>query len=139
MAYLFDLRRTKVGEERDGPLCGSALRRQPLPDSISTTVAESWSASLRRSIKQATFLMCRRPARRDDQLVSAMISGYCCAAHWFASSLGKTNRPTITCIEDLIETRRSVVHRRSPAPAKTADQLKPGLAKVGEQHPPCRV
>jgi hypothetical protein len=68
-----------------------------------------------------------------------MISGYCCAAHWFASSLGKTNRPTITCIEDLIETRRSVVHRRSPAPAKTADQLKPGLAKVGEQHPPCRV
>ena len=102
---------------------------------------QSCAASLRRSRKRATFTMGRRRTRarrqagfrRDCQLFLRR------ALVRFAS-LAETNRaPANTCIEGLIETRRSVVHRRSPAPAKTGDPLEPRLAIVGDQDPACRI
>jgi hypothetical protein len=71
---------------------------------------------------------------RDDRLPSAIIAASCFTALCLARSFwARRIGRTVSGIEDNIETRYSIVHRRSPASAKAANPFKPKRAIVRDQ------
>jgi hypothetical protein len=81
-------------------------------------------------------LLCSGDRRgRDGQFVSAIVA-YCFVALCLAgSSSARRISPTVSGIEEDIETRCSFVHGRSPASAKAGDHIKLRRAIVRDQFP----
>ena len=81
-------------------------------------------------------LLCSGDGRGQMATFVSAIVAYCFVALCLArSSSARRISRTVSGIEDIIETRCSFVHGRSPASAKADDHFKPSRAIVRDQIP----